>query len=170
MSTHERWQRANDEFLAMRLAWLRSRFEELIEARSRSNEATNNPASPVDSQRTVESSDARHDAELLPALQILGNRLGLSAFEQDVLLLCTAMELDPRLPNLCALAQNEASRPYPTFALALTLFDDPAWDAISPERPLRRLRLVEVNQPGATPLTAAALRADEKIVNYIKGL
>ncbi|MBC8115460.1 MAG: ATP-binding protein, partial [Candidatus Saccharimonas sp.] len=46
----------------------------------------------------------------------------------------------------------------------------PAWDAISPERPLRRLRLVEVNQPGATPLTAAALRADEKIVNYIKGL
>jgi len=32
------------------------------------------------------------------------------------------------------------------------------------------LKLIELNQPGATPLTAAALRADERIVNYIKGL
>ncbi len=174
MTTHECWQRTNDEFLTMRLAWLRARFEELIEARSRSNDfankSANDPANQVDIDGAAESADAQHDAEHLPALHILGNRLGLSAFEQDVLLLCTAMELDPRLPHLCALAQNDASRPYPTFALALTLFDDPAWDAISPERPLRRLRLVEVNQPGATPLTAAALRADEKIVNYIKGL
>ena len=165
MTSHERWQYENDAFLSRRLAWLRARFEELTEARARSTES----ASQVESDGAVESVNARYDEEL-PALQILGNRLGLSAFEQDVLLLCTAMELDPRIPHLCAMAQNDASRPYPTFALALTLFDDPAWDAISTERPLRRLRLLEVNQPGATPLTAAALRADERIVNYIKGL
>ncbi|MFX6011462.1 hypothetical protein ABTE87_22490, partial [Acinetobacter baumannii] len=29
---------------------------------------------------------------------------------------------------------------------------------------------IDINQPGATPLTAAALRADERIVNYLKGL
>ena len=43
------------------------------------------------------------------------------------------------------------------FALALALFDDPVWNALSPQNPLRYWRLVEINQPGATPLTASAL-------------
>ena len=35
---------------------------------------------------------------------------------------------------------------------------------------MRHWRLIEINQPGAQPLTTAALRADERIVNYLKGL
>ncbi len=50
------------------------------------------------------------------------------------------------------------------------LFDEPSWDALSPERPLRFWRLIEISQFGAQPLTASALRADERIVNYLKGL
>jgi len=105
-----------------------------------------------------------------PALVVLEQRLGLSQFEQETLFLCAAMELDTRIASLCARAQDDPNRPYPTFGLALTLFDDPAWDALSPERPLRYWRLIEINQPGAQPLTTSALRADERIVNYIKGL
>lgn len=105
-----------------------------------------------------------------PALLILTQRFGLSSFEKNVLLLCAAMELDTRIAHLCANAQHNLNRPYPTFALALALFADPAWDVISPERPLRHWQLIEINQPGAQPLTTSALRADERIVNYIKGL
>jgi hypothetical protein len=105
-----------------------------------------------------------------PAMIIISRRLGLSTFEQQILLLCTAMELDPLIHGLCARAQDEPGRPFPTFALAMTLFDDPAWDALSADRPLRYWRLIEINQPGAAPLTLSALRADERIVNYIKGL
>ena len=105
-----------------------------------------------------------------PALVILGHRLGLSQFEQETLLLCAAMELDTSVGALCARAQRDLGRAHPTFALALMLFDDPAWDALSPERPLRFWRLVEINQPGAQPLTTSPLRADERIVSYIKGL
>ena len=43
-------------------------------------------------------------------------------------------------------------------------------EALSPERPLRYWRLIEINQPGSQPLTTSALRADERIVNYLKGL
>ena len=86
------------------------------------------------------------------------------------MLLCAAMELDTGIGALCARAQREPSRPYPTFALALTLFADPAWDALSPERPLRYWRLIEINQPDAQPLTTSPLRADERIVNYLKGV
>lgn len=105
-----------------------------------------------------------------PALLILTQRLGLSHFDQQVLSLCVAMELDTQIASLCAQAQDDLSKPYPTFALAFALFDDPDWNALSPHAPLRHWRLLEINQPGVQPLTTAALGADERIVNYIKGL
>ena len=105
-----------------------------------------------------------------PALLLLAKQLGLNSFEQNILLLCAAMELDTRVAGLCAQAQDNPNRVYPTFALALSLFDDPSWDALSPDRPLRYWRLLEINQPGAQPLTTSALRADERIVSYLKGL
>src|ERR1700690_19956 len=105
-----------------------------------------------------------------PALMIAAQRLGLTRFEQEVLLLCAAMELDTGIAALCAAAKQDELRPFPTFALALALFDDPSWDALSPERPLRYWRLIEINQPGALPLTVSPLRADERVVDYLKGL
>ncbi|HEY8410019.1 MAG TPA: ATP-binding protein, partial [Pyrinomonadaceae bacterium] len=105
-----------------------------------------------------------------PALIVLSRLFKLSRFECNLLLLCAGMELDTSVASLCTRAQNDAHRPFPTFALALALFDEPAWDVLSPERPLRRWRMIEINQPGHIPLTVSPLRADERIVNYIKGL
>ncbi len=105
-----------------------------------------------------------------PALLLLSQRLGLSPFERDLLLLCAAMELDTGIAGLCAAAQGDANRPYPTFALALALFDKPSWDALSPEGRLRYWRLIEIVQQGGQPLTVSPLRADERIVSYLKCL
>jgi ATPase family associated with various cellular activities (AAA) len=102
-----------------------------------------------------------------PAMIELRVRFGLSRFEQQVLLLCIAIELDPQITQFYLQLQGNS---YPTFALAFSLFPQPAWDSLSPERPLRYWRLLEINQPGAQALTTSALRADERIVNYIKGL
>jgi hypothetical protein len=113
---------------------------------------------------------AAEEHEPPPALVLLARRLGLSRFDREVLLLTAAMELDTRIADLCGRAQGSGSRAYPTFALALALLDEPSWDVLSPERPLRYWRLIEITQPGAQPLTASALRADERIVNYLKGL
>ena len=105
-----------------------------------------------------------------PALLILAQRIGLSPFEQQLLILCLGMELDTGIASLCARCQKDQARTYPTFALAFSLFEGASWDALSPERPLRFWRLIEITQPGGQPLTASALRADERIVNYCKGL
>ncbi len=121
-------------------------------------------------QKASDMAAAESQMESPPALVVLCKRLGLSRFERDVLLLCIALELDTRIAALCARAQDDPNKPYPTFALALALFDESAWDVLSPERPLRHLRLVEINQSGAQPLTTSPLRADERIVNYVKGL
>lgn len=105
-----------------------------------------------------------------PALMVLADRFGLTAFERSTLLLCAANELDTGIRSLFARAQDDPNRPFPTFALALTLFEDPAWDALSPERPLRYWRLIEVTQTATQPLTTSPLRIDERILNFIKGL
>jgi hypothetical protein len=147
--------------------------------RRSAEQPTETPASPPTVGLSSDEQVAQASAALLalvakmdppPALIILGRRLGLSRFEQEVLLLCAAMELDTGMASLCGRAQGDPNRPYPTFALALTLFDEPAWDVLSPERPLRYWRLIEINQPGGHPLSTSQLRADERIVNYIKGL
>lgn len=113
---------------------------------------------------------AAEAAEPAPAMILLARRTGLTKFERDLLLLAVAMELDTRIATLCARAQDDGGRPFPTFALAVSLFDDASWDALSPDRPLRYWRLVELQQQTMQPLTAAGLRADERIVNYVKGL
>ncbi len=105
-----------------------------------------------------------------PALVILSQRFGLSPFERDLLLLCAAPELDTRIPELLAWAQEDPERKYPTFALALALFDDPAWDAISPEGQLRYWKMLEVDQSSGQPMISCQLRLDQRFVDYIKGL
>lgn len=123
-------------------------------------------ANEIDAAATERAQAAQ--IEPAPALLLLAEQLGLGSFETDILLLCAAMELDPSTPGAILAAQG--GNGYPSFALAMQLFDHPAWDALAPQRPLRWLRLIEINQPGATPLTSAALRADERVVNFIKGL
>jgi hypothetical protein len=108
-----------------------------------------------------------------PALVSLAERFGMSVFERETLLLCAAMEFDLGIGALCANAQGAASRNYPTFGMALAMFDDvgdASWDAFSAHRPLRFARLLEISQPSGTALTASPLRADERVVNFIKGL
>jgi ATPase family associated with various cellular activities (AAA) len=125
-------------------------------------------------RRVIQAAEALQAAAEMdppPALLLLTQRLGLSQFEQQVLILCLGMELDTGVAGLCARCQNDTGRAYPTFALAFSLFFEGAtWDALSPERPLRYWRLIEITQPGGQPLTTSALRADERIVNYNKGL
>jgi hypothetical protein len=160
MTPVSRWEKANERFLAAALEWLRLRLAGLAEG----------DVSRRDVAIAAKAFETARDADPLPALVVLGRRLGLSSFEVNSLLLCVAMELDTRIPGLCARAQGDTTRAYPTFALALALFDDAAWDGLSPERPLRLWKLIEVHQPGAQPLTASALRADERIVDFVKGL
>lgn len=129
-----------------------------------------NAALPAEEKPPMFTVDDAPASNFPPALDQLGEHLNLSSFEKNVVLLCAAMELDTRVAGLCARAQDDPHKPYPTFALALALFDDPAWEAVAPQSPLRYWRLIEIIQLEAQPLTASALRADERIVSYLKGL
>jgi len=155
------WEVGNARHLSAALGWLRLRLERRAGER------------PPDAELAA-AADAVAQAEASmpapPALTLLAETLGLSRFERNLLLLCAAAEFDGSFSALFAASQGDPGRIYPTFALALSMFEGAAWDALSPERPLRYWKLIEINQPGAQPLTVSALRADERIVNYLKGL
>jgi len=170
------WQKQNEAYLAKTSSWQRLYLARFAFVGHGAASSAADSAADL-SSATTENLDqlageiaAMESAPNPPALVILSRLFNLSRFERDLLILCAAMDLDTRIAGLCASAQDDPHRPFPTFALALALFDEPAWDAISPEGPLRRWRLIEINQPANQPLTVSALRADERIVNYIKGL
>ena len=132
------------------------------------------PASSADQGEPALAAAARAREEAAgddppPALIVLAQRLGLSDFERDTLLLCAAVEIDPGIAELYARVQGANMRA-PTFALALQALEGASWDALSPHRPLRYARLVEPAPTGATPLTLTPLRVDERIAHYLKGL
>src|SRR6202035_4787503 len=107
-------------------------------------------------------------ADASASLRRLEQAFGLSPFERDTLLLCAGMEIDGEIPGLCATAQGDAARAYPTFALALAVLPGAHWSALSPEAPLRHWRLIEV---GAGPvLTQAPLRIDERVLHFLVGV
>ena len=162
------WQLGNDEYLAAAMDWLR-----LILVRQIASQEIDKGSNSSEQSDVEMAADRMATAEAIdppPALVILGKIFRISRFEQNLLLLCVAMEFDTRVAALCAQAQDDPQKPYPSFALALSLFEDPAWDVLTPERPLRYWRLIEINQPSSRLLTTSALRADERIVNYLKGL
>ncbi|MGB9178808.1 MAG: hypothetical protein WCB68_06115, partial [Pyrinomonadaceae bacterium] len=103
------------------------------------------------------------------ALDHLCVSLSLSPFERDVLLLCAGMELDGSFASLCAEAQGDARRNFPSFSLALAAFPEAHWNAMTPAAPLRRWRLIEVAQSADT-LAQSQLRIDERVLHYLAGV
>ncbi|MEV8310349.1 AAA family ATPase [Streptomyces flavidovirens] len=92
---------------------------------------------------------------------------GLSPFERDVVLLAAAAELDPTTGGRCAAASGDPERAHPTFSLALAALADPHWSALTPVAPLRRWRLIELDDE--TRLTTSRLRLDERILHFLVG-
>ncbi len=142
-----------DQSLAPAIHWLRTRLQAYL-ADDRASFAATTPIPPP----------------IAPPLQRLSQQVGLSAFEEQILLLCVAAELDPGIGELYAQAQGNPNAFYPTFALALALFADASWAALSADSPLRYWRLIEIDHALKRPLSLCPLHADERIINYLQGL
>ncbi len=112
--------------------------------------------------------DTRDTSTFLSALEALCVAFRLSAFERDVLLMCAGVELDSTFVSLCAAAQGDAQRTYPTFSLALAALPNSHWSALMLNAPLRHWRLLEVGT--GNTLTTSQLRIDERILHYLVGL
>ena len=117
---------------------------------------------------TVELEACRFEMPSPAAIDTLARLFQLSPFERDLLLLAAGVEMDARISALCGKCAGQPQRPWATFGLALAALPNPHWSAVAPLEPLRRWRLVEVDE--AAPLTTARLKIDERILHFIGGL
>ncbi|MDB5940243.1 MAG: putative ATPase, family, partial [Polaromonas sp.] len=146
------WTQANQVLMAAELSRLRQRLGGADDAEAL--------ASTLESARTAMPAPA--------AIDQLADGFGLSGFERDVLLLCAGVEMDAQFAAQCETAAGEARRPGASFGLALAALASPHWSALAPVGPLRRWRLVEVDELAG--LARARLRIDERILHYLAGV
>jgi AAA+ superfamily predicted ATPase len=190
MNDIEKWQDDNNAYLSKALTWLRLRLQRLSQPQvtelsppseerkfgwfTGNHKQKQSEPKPDNNDELIAEAEAdmlaAEAASSRPAVMILSDRLRLSRFEQNLLLLCAAMELDPQMATLCSRAQHNPEYAYPTFSLAFQLFPQPDWNVVSATSPLRYWRLLDIHQPGSRPLTVSALHIDERILNYLKGL
>jgi ATPase family protein associated with various cellular activities (AAA)/winged helix domain-containing protein len=102
------------------------------------------------------------------AIDALARTFGLSRFERDVLLLCAGVEMESALAERCAELVGRPQRGFLTFALAMATLPDPYWGAFAPSAPLRRFRLIEMENGHG--FTTAPLHIDERILHYLAGV
>ena len=160
------WQLTNQTRLTAALAEVKSALRRHAESNSAEGGRRDDQGGGVVASMTR---DPEPDIGERPvAIDALSAAFNLSAFERNILLLCVGIELDSSFAALCAAAQGDSSRAYPTFSLALAAFPDAHWSAVTPDSPLRRWRLLEV---GAGPaLTVAALKIDERVLHFLTGI
>ena len=77
-----------------------------------------------------------------------------------MLVLCTGHSLESRFAAACSSAHARRARPWPTFALALAVLEDPHWSAVTAAGPLRYWQLVSRGRRQPAARAAAPRRAD----------
>jgi predicted nucleic acid-binding protein len=152
LTADQSWTEANREYLVAEFAWLKHRLDLATGARVETQAVRPNWCDPA----------------TLPAIDRLAELVGLSEFERDVLLLCAGVEMDSELAARCAEVHGHPQRAAVTFGLAMAVLPEPHWSAVTPARPLRSYRLVDLE--GGAGLTTASLRIDERVLHYLAGV
>ena len=65
---------------------------------------------------------------------------------------------------------DDPEHAFASFAVALAALPEASWAALAPWAPLRRHHLIEVVAEDGQVPSRCPIRADERVVNYIKGL
>jgi ATPase family protein associated with various cellular activities (AAA)/winged helix domain-containing protein len=162
-AAHTNWYEANQAHLAAALSQVRSELESFL-ANADSQEQS-------EKVRTAEGAvPAANDWPFSqpPALEHVCSLFELSTFERKVLLMCAGAEMDSRFPVLYAAVHKDAQRTQPTFSLALSVFADAHWSAVTPVRPLRQWHLLQVSS-GET-LATSPLRIQERVLHFLAGV
>jgi ATP-dependent 26S proteasome regulatory subunit len=108
------------------------------------------------------------------SLPHLSRLFQLTPFQQNVLLLALAPQLDRKYDKLYAYLQDDVTRKAPTVDLAMTLFlstDEQrlaARSAFDPASALLKFKLLQIpeNESEITPLLSRQFRLDDRMVNF----
>ena len=166
----------NRDVLEHGLTWLRTALADHLGGSRAEDDAEARPLGPIPRSAAAAAARATYEAEraLLrgeaepAAIDRVSRLFGLTPFDEDCLLLAAAPRLDL---TFAGLFPNGAA-PTPHLAIALFAGPDPdavrlAFERLSPQSPLRRFRLVEIDE--RIPSLLAPLETDERIARLLAG-
>lgn len=148
------WSTANQTYLTAALVEVRHALERYA-----------GDAEQVGESHTAHLNELAAGMSPAPALETLCDTFGLSTFERQVVLLCAGVELDTHVASLVAGTSGQTG---PTFSLALAVFPEAHWSAVTPAAPLRYWRLIDLSS--ASSLMSSPLHIDERVLHYLAGV
>jgi len=160
-STVGNWLQLNQTYLKLCLQRLRL----LMQAEQHQDEASDNRQKRLESVQT-QLQDMRGQMSPSPAIESLCDSFALTDFERDVLLLGTGVELEAAFAKEVALFNGNDS--CANFALALSVLADPHWSALTATAPLRRWRLINMQNHGG--FITSPYKVDERVLHYLAGI
>jgi len=110
------------------------------------------------------------------ALPHLAYLFGLTAFEEQVLLVCLAVELDLKYERFYAYLQDDVTRKKPSVGLVVRLLCPTDQEKIqarmffSEKAPLLRLRILSFTEGTDGPLLARSIKLDESVASFLLGV
>lgn len=116
------------------------------------------------------------EAGIYIPIERLTRLFGLTAFEEQCLLVCLAPEIERKYEKLYSYLQDDVTRKKPSVALLLELLCRTAADKLAArisfdvQSPLLRFKLLIVSDTspdGPAPLTQRFLKLDDRIVNFL---
>lgn len=142
------------------------------------NKKNDSPSShtPIQTLRNKISERVKNSANngvYLPLLK-LSRLFQLSPFEMDVVLICLALELDPKYEKLYAYLQDDITKKIPSVCLILDLLCSTGEERLDARTyffdhaPLLKYRLITFTADSRErPLLARGLKPDDRVVNFL---
>lgn len=153
------WLEANRRYLMAAIGTVRQELEQYLDPGGHQT-LVSQSLSPV----STEQFEAFQRTDNSPAtIDQLTSIFELTPFERKVLLLVAGVELDPQLARRIQAAYGPMN-----FSLALAALEGAHWSALTPARPLRYWRLVEIKDHHS--LTQSPLRIDERTLHFLTGI
>ena len=112
----------------------------------------------------------------IPRLALLARQFGLDAFDQEVLLICLAPEIDPRYERLFGYLHDDVTRRRPSIDLVARILESDVEERVAirqrfgPHSSLMRFDLLRfIDDATQSPQMTRGLQIDERIVDYLLG-
>lgn len=158
--SNQNWHETNKRYLMASLKVLKEEIE--FQSKKKGQYSVKLTSAQTDLKKLEK------DMPAPPSIDVITSIFGLSSFERKVLLMCAGVELDSEFASLISSIQGGQGQILPTFSLALSVFSDAQWNALSPGSPLRYWHLIEIDSNQL--ITKSPLRINERVLHYLAGI
>ncbi|MEN1783510.1 MAG: ATP-binding protein [Bacteroidota bacterium] len=158
------WLQYNQDHLKVHIRVLKATFALALSQKTKSD----NPSIKQELSDAKEALSLWQVAQTIPTnLEVICKNLGLTSFEEKVLLTCAGIEMDSNLCKLLQELQAPSGAINPTLTLLMSVFEEAHWSAITHDGPLCHWALINLRT--SSIYTHSSVSIDPNILHFLFG-